>query len=68
MAEEKRTTSYDEDLKTTDTPPVLSSDDILSDAIDGENREHGMTILQGVRRYPKACFWAFLMCFTIVSY
>ena len=38
----------------------------LSGAIDAENAEHAMTVLQAVRAYPMACFWAFIMAFTIV--
>ena len=38
----------------------------ISGAIDAENQEHAMTVLQAVRAYPMACFWAFIMAFTIV--
>lgn len=36
-------------------------------AIEAENEEHNMTVMQAVRQYPMASFWAFVMSFTIVS-
>ncbi len=35
-------------------------------AIEAENLEHNMTVMQAVRAYPMASFWAFIMSFTIV--
>lgn len=46
---------------------VLNSAELMNDAFDGENREHSETLWQAAKAHPKACFWAFLMCFTIVS-
>lgn len=46
---------------------VLASADLMNDAFDAENREHEMGIWQAAKAHPMACFWAFLMCFTIVS-
>lgn len=40
--------------------------DYKQDAIEAENAEHNMTVLQAVRAYPMASFWAFVMSFTIV--
>ena len=40
--------------------------DYKADAIEAENAEHDMTVLQAVRAYPMASFWAFIMSFTIV--
>lgn len=37
------------------------------DAIQAENAEHNMTVLQAVKEYPMASFWAFVMSFCIVS-
>lgn len=37
------------------------------DAYAGENRQHAMGTWESFKAYPWACFWAFLMCFTIVS-
>lgn len=38
-----------------------------SGAIDAENIEHQMSVLQAVRAYPAASWWAFVMSATIVS-
>ena len=38
-----------------------------ADAMEAENAEHAMTVLQAVKAYPMACFWAFIMSSTIVS-
>lgn len=46
---------------------VLANPDVMHDAFDGEAREHDMTLWDAVQTYPMACFWAFIMCFTIVS-
>ncbi|ETN38422.1 uncharacterized protein HMPREF1541_06457 [Cyphellophora europaea CBS 101466] len=45
---------------------VLGNQDLMVDAIDGENNEHAMGIWTAFKAYPWACFWAFIMCFTIV--
>jgi SP family general alpha glucoside:H+ symporter-like MFS transporter len=36
-------------------------------AIDAEEVEHRMTVLQAVKAYPAASWWAFVMSCTIVS-
>lgn len=36
-------------------------------AIDAENIEHNMTVLQAIKAYPAASWWAFVMSSTIVS-
>ena len=41
--------------------------DYKIDAIEAENQEHNMGVLEAVRAYPAATFWAFVMSFTIVS-
>lgn len=38
-----------------------------ADAIEAENVEHNMTVMQAVKAYPMASFWAFVMSCTIVS-
>lgn len=38
-----------------------------ADAIEAENAEHNMTVLQAVKEYPMAAFWAFVMSCCIVS-
>ena len=37
-------------------------------AIEAENTEHRMTVLEAVRAYPAASWWAFVMSATIVSF
>lgn len=37
-------------------------------AIDAENIEHRMGVLEAVRAYPAASWWAFVMSCTIVSW
>lgn len=39
-----------------------------SGAIDAEKIEHDMTVIQAVKAYPAASWWAFVMSCTIVSY
>jgi SP family general alpha glucoside:H+ symporter-like MFS transporter len=41
--------------------------DYKADAIAAEDAEHNMTVLEAVRAYPMAAFWAFIMSFCIVS-
>ncbi|RSH76962.1 uncharacterized protein EHS24_003901 [Apiotrichum porosum] len=36
------------------------------EAMEAEAKEHSMGMLEAVRTYPMACFWAFVMSFTIV--
>jgi MFS transporter, SP family, general alpha glucoside:H+ symporter len=36
-------------------------------AIDAEKIEHDMTVLQAIKAYPAASWWAFVMSCTIVS-
>lgn len=46
---------------------VLANLDLMNDAIEGESREHKMSVWSAVKAYPWACLWSFIMCFTIVS-
>lgn len=41
--------------------------DYKAAAIEAENEEHNMGVLQAVKQYPMAAFWAFIMSFCIVS-
>lgn len=41
--------------------------DYKAGAIEAENVEHKMTVLQAVRAYPMASFWAFVMSACIVG-
>lgn len=51
--------------------PVYDADEKVDynrgGAIDAENIEHNMTVLQAVKAYPAASWWAFVMSATIVS-
>ena len=40
---------------------------LLNEAYHAENLEHEQGVWDAVKKHPKACFWAFIMCFTIVS-
>ncbi|KAJ5118198.1 general substrate transporter [Penicillium atrosanguineum] len=40
--------------------------DYKADAIAAEDAEHNMTVLEAVRAYPMASFWAFVISFTII--
>lgn len=40
--------------------------DYRAGAIEAENAEHTMTVLEAVKAYPMATFWAFIMSFTII--
>jgi len=40
--------------------------DYKADAVEAENAEHNMGVLEAVRAYPMASFWAFVMSFTII--
>lgn len=42
--------------------------DFRAGAIEAENAEHNMTVLEAVRAYPMASFWAFVMSACIVSF
>jgi hypothetical protein len=46
---------------------VLVDADLLNEAFDAENREHNMGVWQAIKSHPMACFWAFMMSFTIVG-
>lgn len=46
---------------------IVKERDLRADAIEAENAEHAMTVMEAVRAYPMACFWAFVMSFCIVS-
>lgn len=46
---------------------VLGNQELMNDAFDGENEEHQEGVWAAAQKHPWACFWAFVMCFTIVS-
>ncbi|KAL4892281.1 general substrate transporter [Aspergillus ambiguus] len=45
---------------------VLDNAELMHNAFDGENHEHEMGVWEAAKQHPWACFWAFIMCFTIV--
>lgn len=45
----------------------VSAADYKADAVEAENAEHNMGVLEAVRAYPMASFWAFVMSCTIVN-
>ncbi|KAF2109781.1 putative hexose carrier protein [Lophiotrema nucula] len=49
-----------------DAPEILVNKELLNEAYHAENLEHEQGVWDAVKSHPKACFWAFIMCFTIV--
>jgi SP family general alpha glucoside:H+ symporter-like MFS transporter len=58
---EKNAVEHVSDIKTDEA-------NFRADAMEAENVEHNMTVMQAVKAYPMACLWAFIMSSTIVSY
>lgn len=54
------------DILSTDVK-VIDNVELLNDAFEGENAEHGEGLWASAMKHPMACIWAFMMCFTIVS-
>lgn len=46
---------------------VLADNEILHEAYRAENNEHEMGMWEAAKTHPQACFWAFIMAFTIVG-
>lgn len=65
MVEPERALSQVEHVYDLDGEAKVS--DYKADAVEAENAEHNMGVLQAVRAYPMASFWAFVMSCTIVS-
>ncbi|KAJ7117698.1 general substrate transporter [Mycena epipterygia] len=64
-ASEKAQVKHDEDHDS-EKAQVKQNAQFKADAVEAENAEHAMTVLEAVRAYPMACFWAFVMSFTII--
>lgn len=65
IADEKATAAaYEHDAVFSEKADI---NDFKASAIEAENAEHNMTVLQAVRAYPMASFWAFIISCTIVS-
>ncbi|KAL1296497.1 hypothetical protein AAFC00_000009 [Neodothiora populina] len=47
-------------------PEKSSAAEMKADAIEAENAEHNMTVIEAVKAYPMASFWAFVMSCTII--
>jgi hypothetical protein len=67
------TKQYDVDiqqLKEKDTlhSEILVNKDLMTDAFQGEDSEHNQTLWQAVVSHKMACFWAFIMCFTMLVF
>ncbi|KAJ7626928.1 maltose porter [Roridomyces roridus] len=45
---------------------LKSAADYMGDAMEAEHAEYSMTVMEAVRAHPTACFWAFVMSFTII--
>lgn len=54
----ERTTTYDE--------KVREWNNLTEDAREATANEHNMTIIEGLRRYPKCCFWAAIVSLCII--
>ncbi|KAF4976655.1 hypothetical protein FZEAL_6717 [Fusarium zealandicum] len=66
MSDEKKEETPEVGHVDVDQSAVLKDSDLMNDAVDGENREHEEGVWEAVKSQPWACFWAFIMCFTIV--
>ena len=49
-----------------DLDEKAKASDYKADAVEAENAEHNMGVLEAVKAYPMASFWAFIMSMTIV--
>lgn len=65
--EAEKTLSQVEDTRALDLDEKAKLSDYKADAVEAENAEHEMGVLEAVRAYPMASFWAFIMSFCIVS-
>lgn len=45
-------------LQEKDEERFVTNDEILAGALKATDAEHGMGLREGIRKYPKACFWA----------
>lgn len=61
------TNNYNSEKNQVEHVDLKTEANFRADAIEAENAEHAMTVMQAAKAYPMACFWAFIMSFTIVS-
>ena len=68
---EKQTSASEIEAQPTTGGPVYDVGEKVdydrAGAIDAEQAEHNMTVIQAVKAYPAASWWAFVMSCTIVS-
>lgn len=68
---EKQTSALEVEAQATTGGPVYDVDEKVDydrqGAIDAEVLEHQMTVIEAVKAYPAASWWAFVMSCTIVS-
>lgn len=69
---EKETSALELEAQPNSKPgPVYDGDEKVdydrAGALEAEQAEHNMTVLEAVKAYPAASWWAFVMSFTIVS-
>lgn len=66
---------HQEDVEKPDTTTVIqekdaeryiSSDDVLKGAVRATDTEHAMTLMQGIRKYPKAVGWSILFSSALI--
>lgn len=57
--------SYDGEIEAKENTGTVSQ--FKADAVEAETAEYNMTVMEAVKAYPMACFWAFVMSSTIVS-
>lgn len=58
----------DEKNMTSEHNEILGAKDLLTDAYKAEGIEHDMGMWEAMKTHPMACFWAFIMAFTIVNH
>lgn len=63
---EKEATVETRAAATTTTTTAHKMDQIIAHAKSAADKEHNMTLLQGIRTYPKAIFWSMLISTCIV--
>lgn len=49
-----------------DEEHYISPDDILKGAQQATDAEHNMTLIEGIRKYPKACLWSLLFSSALI--
>jgi hypothetical protein len=65
--EKTLTMEHVEALQTLPGASHLLKGGVSAEAVEAENNEHQMGVWEAFKTFPKASFWALVMCFTIVS-